>query len=93
MNTKLLERLEAHPELQKHMEAILDIVEDITGTVKKADDAEIRIVNHMRKMGAASLQEWAIQQEKTEVSQWSNKHPEAIGHGKKNFTGKPHLAD
>lgn len=41
MNEKLLERLEAHPELKKYLEEMLDIAEDVTGTLKKADDAEI----------------------------------------------------
>jgi len=39
MSEKLLERLEAHPELKKYVEEVLDIAEDVTDTLKKADDA------------------------------------------------------
>lgn len=93
MRDLLLERLKAHPELKKHVEAMLDIAEDVTGTLKKADDAEIQTVDNMRKMGATLLQDWATHQEKTTTMQWKNDRPEAKGHGKKKSTGKPHLAD
>ena len=39
MSKQLLERIEAHPELKKYIEGMLDIAEDATGTLKKADDA------------------------------------------------------
>lgn len=87
------ERLEAHPELQKYVEAMLDIAEDVTGTLKKADDAEIKIVDTIRKMGATLLNEWATHQEQTTTAQWKKEHPEAEGHGKKKFIGKLPLAD
>ena len=89
MNTE--ERLEAHPELKKYVDAMLDIAEDVTGTLKKADDAEIKVVDNMRKMGAALLHEWANCQEKITITQWKKEHKEAKGHGKKKSTGKPHL--
>ena len=93
MSEKLLERLEAHPELKKYMEAMLDIAEDVTGTLKRADDAEIQVVDSIRKMGAALLHEWAVHQEKQTTEHWKREHPEAERHGKKKFTGKPRLAD
>ncbi len=64
MRKGLLERLEAHPELKKHTEGLLDIAENTTGAIKKVDDAEIRVVDHMRKMGAALLHERACHEEK-----------------------------
>jgi hypothetical protein len=87
------ERLEAHPELKRYVEAMLDIAEDVTGTLKKADDAEIKVVDNMRKMGAALLHEWAVHQEKKTAELWRQEHPQAEGHGKKKSTGKPLLAD
>ena len=85
------ERLEAYPELKKYVDAMLDIAEDVTGTLKKADDAEIKVVDNMRKMGTALLHEWAIHQEKTTITQWKKEHKEAKGHGKKKSIGKRHL--
>jgi hypothetical protein len=86
-------RLEAHPELQKYVEAMLDIAEDVNGTLKRADDAEIKIVDTIRKMGAALLHEWATKQEETTIAQWKKEHPEAQRHGKKKSIGKPRLVD
>ena len=63
MKKALQERLEAHPILKNHVEALLDIAEDITGRVKKSDDAEIKIVQNMRKLGHDLLSNWAINQE------------------------------
>jgi len=93
MSEKLLERLEAHPELKKYVEEVLDIAEDVTDTLKKVDDAEVKVVDNMRKMGAALLHEWAVHQEKKTTERWREEHPEAEGHGKKKSTGKPRLAD
>ena len=91
MNKRLSERLESHPELKKHIEAMLDIIEDVTGTLKKADDAEITVVENMRKMGVTLLQEWGNHQEDSVKNQWRLDNPEAIGHGKKKSIGKQPL--
>jgi len=37
------ERLEAHPELKKYVEAMLDFAEDVTGTLQKADVDKMKI--------------------------------------------------
>ena len=42
----------------------------------------------MRKIGAAALQEWAVQRDKTAGANWTEEHPTSIKHGKKKFTGK-----
>ena len=93
MNKQLSERLEAHPELKKYVEVMLDIAEDVTGMLKKADDAEIKVVENMRKMGATLLHEWATHQENAVTNQWRKKNPKAEGHGKKKCIGKLPLDD
>ena len=84
MNTE--ERLNAYPALKKYVEEMLDIAEDIN--LKKADDAEIKVVNNMRKLGSALLHEWANQQEKSTTLKWKEEHPNAERHGKKKSIGK-----
>jgi len=93
MQMQLSERLENHPELKKHVEEMLDIAEDITDTLKKADDAEIKVVDNMRKMSATLLYEWACHQENKVKNKWKKENPNAIGHGKKKSTGKQLLED
>ncbi len=87
MEKSLAERLEAYPELKKHMEQMLDVVENIGGRANKANDAEIQVVDNMRKIGATALQEWAVHREKTTTSQWTEEHPTSIKHGKKSPLG------
>lgn len=85
------ERLEAYPELKEHIERMLDVIENIAGTADKADDAEIYVVENMRKIGATALQEWAIQREQTVESKWIEEYPTSLKHGKKKSTGKQPL--
>ena len=87
MEKSFTERLEAFPELKKHIEHMLDVVENIGGKADKANDAEILVVNNMRKIGATALQEWAIQRDKTVTSKWAEEHPTSIKHGKKSPLG------
>jgi hypothetical protein len=53
------ERLRRYPELQARMEALLDVVENASGDVVKADEAEERVVKEIRPMGQEALQAWA----------------------------------
>ena len=88
MKKSFSERLESYPELKEHVERMLDIVENTAGTVEKADDAEIQVVENMRKIGATALQQWAAQQEKAIESKWTKEHPTALKHGKKKSIGE-----
>lgn len=91
MRKSFIERLESHPELKQHIERMLDVVENIDGRADKANDAEIQVVDNMRKIGAAALQEWAVQRDKTASENWTEAHPTSIKHGKKKFIGRPPL--
>jgi hypothetical protein len=53
------ERVRRYPELQARMEALLDVVENASGDVVKADEAEERVVEEIRPMGQEALQAWA----------------------------------
>jgi len=87
MKQSLGERIEAYPALKKQMEDMLDIVENVEGKVDKADDAEIQVVDNMRKIGATALEEWAMQREKTATEKWTSEHPGLVKHGKKSPLG------
>jgi len=87
MRKTLQERLEEHPELKNHVEALLDIAEDINGTIRKADDAEIKVVENMRKLGHSLLSAWATHQEDRSSNELKQSNHEAIGHGKKSPLG------
>jgi hypothetical protein len=88
MKKSFTERLEVYPELKRHVEHMLDVVENIDGRADKANDAEIQVIDNMRKFGAAALQEWAMQRDKTASADWIEEHPTSIKHGKKKFIGE-----
>jgi len=87
----LEERLKAHPDLQKRIETILDIVEDESDDVKTADEAEQRTIEELRQLGSEVMQNWAAKKEGQKAAAYQN-NPEAKGHGKKKFVGTRHLA-
>jgi len=91
MEKSFTERMEAYPELKKHMEQMLDVVENIGGRADRANDAEVLVVDNMRKIGATALQEWAVQRDKAATEKWSEEHPTSIKHGKKKSIGKLQL--
>jgi hypothetical protein len=88
MGKSFTERLKAYPELEEHMEAMLDVVENIGGRADGADDAERQVIAHMRNIGAAALGKWAVEREKKATANWTEGHPTSIKHGKKKFIGE-----
>ena len=56
---ELFERLEQYPELEALLEEALDLIENTSGDVVKADEAEDRAVEWVRKSGRGLLQAWA----------------------------------
>jgi hypothetical protein len=81
------ERLEKYPHLRDRFEAVLNIVENTTGELEKADDAEMKAIEEVRKIGATTLQIWASNQEMKKNSQAVEENPELIKHSKKNCIG------
>ena len=55
-----LSRLNKHPSLRKRMEAILNVAEDMTGSLRLADDAEGALIAHGRALNQEALQAWAL---------------------------------
>jgi hypothetical protein len=55
----LLERLQQHPDLLARIEELLDVVDNSTGDATKADEAEQRVFEELRRIGQVALQAWA----------------------------------
>ncbi|MCP3678838.1 MAG: hypothetical protein GY782_00485 [Gammaproteobacteria bacterium] len=87
----LEERLKAHPHLREKFERILNIVENAHGDLEKADDAEQRAIEELRKLGNEVLHDWAIHQEKKKAEGMNTNKSKVKKHGKKNFIGIPDL--
>jgi hypothetical protein len=87
-DAELVKRMARHPELRRRMESLLLTVEDEAGELKLADDAELRIIEEMRRTGRAALQEWADGQVE-KAAQELCQSTKACNAGKKNCAGTP----
>lgn len=79
---KLLELLNSHPILRSRVEALMAIVEDDDESIEKADAAEQRVIEEVRKIGHAALSEWAESKNKRNETELK-KQPELRIAGKK----------
>jgi len=59
---ELIRRLNAHPAIRRRLESMLSAVEGESGDLKLADDAEMRMIEEVRRMGQEALQAWASRQ-------------------------------
>jgi hypothetical protein len=87
----LEERLDAHPQLKARSDALLAIVEEVEGELQRADDAERRVIEELRRSGPEALQGWARGQE-AEQAAAVRVQAGVCGQGKKNSTGTRRLA-
>ena len=60
----LEERLNAHHHFRERVDQLLGIVEDTEGDIEKADEAERRVIEELRRLGQEVLQDWAVSKEK-----------------------------
>jgi len=82
----LEERLREHPQLRSRLEQMLDVLENVDGDVVKADEAEQRFIEELRKLGQAALQGWAAGQQAQLEHYWDER--EGVSRKeKKNSTG------
>jgi hypothetical protein len=79
-------RLEKYPHLKERFEAILNIAENSSGKLDKADDAEMMAIEEVRKIGSELLKTWAVNQE-TKQKEQALTNPNLILHSKKNSIG------
>jgi hypothetical protein len=56
---RLLSRLNKHPQLRGRVERLVEIVEDAGGNLRKADEAERRVIEEVRRLGQEVLEGWA----------------------------------
>src|SRR6266576_5861650 len=61
----MVRRLNEQPELRERVTALLLAVQDEGGDLKRADDAEQRLTQELRRMGQEAMQAWAQQQVKS----------------------------
>ena len=85
----LQERMEKYPYLRSRFESIMDIVEDTSASVDKADEAEQLLIDEMRQLGKEALHDWAVGKEKEKVNDLLHTKDGITQHSKKKFPGTP----
>ena len=60
---RFLERLRQHPELLARFESIVELVHSTEGPLKTADQVEELLIQELRQLGNASMNQWATQSE------------------------------
>jgi len=58
--TQLIEQLRQHPELMERVQSILEIVRNEDGPLKTADEVEELLIQELRRLGQATLSQWAV---------------------------------
>ena len=81
------ERLNSHPVIKDRIKSLIDIIEDTSGSYDRADDAELKIITELRRMGNEIMNEWASGKELAKAGELRRNCPDITGHGKKNFFG------
>lgn len=87
-DTKLLELLNRHPGLKRRVRALADIAEDADGDLVRADEAERRVIDEVRRIGQETLHSWAEER----IARGEEEQLQAAGvrrAGKKNSAGTP----
>ena len=90
----LEERLKAHPHLRERFDQILSIAEACEGNIDKADEAEQRVIDELRRLGQEILEHWAVGKEKQKAEEVKKEFDGKVpGHGEKNSIGTPHSGE
>lgn len=88
--TKVVERLMKYPHIFERMKALLDITENTSGKLDRADDAEEQLIVEINKISNELLQSWAVNQEEKKAKA-IREDENVIVHSKKNYIGSQPL--
>lgn len=58
-DARILELLYKHPQLRGRVVGMLELVEDAGDALRNADEAERRVIDEVRRLGAELLGDWA----------------------------------
>lgn len=80
---EIVERLGKNPRLLDRITALLNIAENTSGDLDRADDAEEGLIVEVREMGKELLQTWAIEQEAKKAQEARASSESVVIHSKK----------
>lgn len=83
VETQLIEDLRQHPEMRDRVQAVLAIVRNDEGPLKKADEVEELLIEQMRRLGNTSMCQWAGQAEERVSKELKQENPAVRSRKKK----------
>jgi hypothetical protein len=81
--TRLVDQLRQHPEMMARFESILNLVGDDQCPLKTADEVEALLIEEVRRLGHATMSQWAIQAEERVSQELKEQEPDARSRKKK----------
>lgn len=76
-------RLSQYPSLKSRIELLINIIEDSAGDSQKANEAEMRVIEELRRMGGEALHYWSEHKIEETTENFGKEHRTAIKKGKK----------
>jgi hypothetical protein len=80
---QLIEQLRQHPEIQARLQSILAIVRNEDGPLKTADAVEELLIQELRRLGSATMHQWASQAEARVTTELRQQDPTVLSRKKK----------
>ena len=80
---KLMEGLRQHPEIMERVQSILEIARNDDGPLKTADQVEELLIDEIRKLGHATMNQWATQAEERVSAELQSQDPTVLSRKKK----------
>jgi len=85
----LTKRINRYPSLKNRIELLINIIEDSAGDCQKADEAEMRVIEELRRMGSDALHCWSEHKMAQTTEAFDKARDTANKSGKKNSGGTP----
>ena len=79
----LAQRLSRFPSLKNRIELLINIIEDSAGDCQKADEAEMKVIEELRRMGSEVLHCWSEHKIEKASGHFNKEYSTAVKSGKK----------
>ena len=81
--SQLVEHLRRHPEMMARFQTILDITRNAEGPLKTADEVEELLIQEVRRLGSATMHQWAVGAEERVSTELKSQDPTVRSRKKK----------
>jgi len=79
----LIEKLRRQPKIMERVQKILEISQSSAGPLKTADEVEELLIQEMRRLGNATMNEWAAQAHERINEEFKEQDPTVLKRKKK----------